>query len=643
MLFRRSGACQHFRKLPQMMHSSIPRLRVAAWFPGLLGAFCMAQAESLTVGAGQTVHLGDPERPVSRPYDSLTVLDGGVLVLDGALTLNVAGDVRISGQILSKPKGKQAAGAAGAGGAAGVDQAPPVQRAGGGGILGDRGADWATPGARLDLRSQGTVVIAGTVDLRPEREGGDGGQGGHGGRGGHGPQNDSGGFGGQAGSGNGGGHGQLSGANVRITGRRVELLASGRILLDNLSKGGRGGPGGNGGDGGNAGNSSQGPGSPGGGGGPAGEGGDGGLGGSGGILTIGADTARIEGLISLQGADGGPGGPAGTPGKGGNGGAGATDPPSRGGRGGDAGNVNGSGPRGGRGGPGGNGGSLVLDVRGELVMTSRPQLRGGHGGAGGEGRPGSLSRGGTGGAGSPVGESGLSSGVLLQGLAGPDGRDGLISRWTGFVPGPIWQGPPFDDCGGPFVETDGTGVTRRGLELCEGDCTSTSFTTSAGTPIELQLEHRWVSTSGALVLRLGGRVLHRVEAGGGSPAGFQQVRVFVSDAALHSPSAQTLELCAEGRGARVRIANLVVRNAPEVHVPVLTVVLPEPPATDLRFSWDSRNGHTYQLESRPPGGAGAWSAVGGLRPGTGADLTATVPLAAGSAGAYFRVVSAAAQ
>ncbi|MBN8246649.1 MAG: hypothetical protein J0L84_04315, partial [Verrucomicrobia bacterium] len=73
----------------------------AAWIACLLGAASLAQAESLTIGAGQTVHLGDPDRPVSLPYETFTILDGGVLELDGALTLNVSGDVRISGQILS--------------------------------------------------------------------------------------------------------------------------------------------------------------------------------------------------------------------------------------------------------------------------------------------------------------------------------------------------------------------------------------------------------------------------------------------------------------------------------------------------------------------------------------------------------------
>lgn len=104
--------------------------------------------ESLTIGPEGTVHWGDSERPDSLPFESLTVQNGGVLVPGGALTLNVAGDVRNFGQILSKPRGKESAGGPAGMAPPGLDQASPEQRVGGGGSLGERTSCWRMSSTR---------------------------------------------------------------------------------------------------------------------------------------------------------------------------------------------------------------------------------------------------------------------------------------------------------------------------------------------------------------------------------------------------------------------------------------------------------------------------------------------------------------
>lgn len=596
----RRHACRRVWGLPWIISLAIP---------------AVACGDPLVIGPGQTLTLGDQDQPTALGYDSLTVETGAVFQLRGDVAITVAGDITIAGQIILDPDLKKMKAGPGL---PGTDGDPA---AGTTGIAGGRGTNWVFGGLpTLNLRAQGTVVISGAIDFRAELEGGDGGRGGDGA------------FrpafvGTQAGSGGGGGHASLAPARVLINANTIELLPGGQILLDSQGRGGKGGDGGNGGMGGSEGLNNPKSG------GPAGYGGHGGAGGNGGYLTLSAEVLRIEGQISLTGGDGGEGGRVGLPGDGGAGGDGGDQP---GGRGGDAGNPDGSGPRSGNGGNGGTGGMLTMRAIRQFVYTTKARLNGGQGGQPGAGRAAGAAKGGKGGSGNPPGPDGRPSGPLLPGATGLPGNEGSESLWTGFIPGPYWQGPFV--CSIPFTGTDPGGVVRTGMELCGGDCLSTWFNAGEGAPLELRFEHRWRTATGALVVRLGGQLLYRLEAPGVVPAGFGEVREVFADPVFFSPFLKPLEICVEPAEARIQVANFELRRAPELAAPELVVVGPLTGADPIEFTWTSRVGQTYQLQRRSSLTEGLWEPVGSPVVGTGeAQGAFAAALPASSMNVYYRL------
>lgn len=575
-----------------------------------------ARGNPLVIGPGQTLKLGDPDRPTPLTYDSLTIDSGGVLQVRGEVVIGVAGDITIDGQIVVDPSIKKLKAGPGIPGKNG-DPAEGTT-----GTLGGHGTNWVSGDLpTLNLHAQGAVVISGSIDFRAELEGGDGGKGGDGAfRSAY--------AGTQAGYGGDGGHAALVPARVLINAHTIALRPGGQILLDGLGRGGKGGVGGNGGAGGSEGLSNPRFG------GPAGGGGNGGAGGSGGYLTLSGAVLRIEGQISLTGGDGGDGGMAGLPGNGGNGGDGGNQP---GGRGGDAGNPDGSGPRGGNGGQGGAGGTLTMRATEELVYTTKARLNGGQSGKPGVGRAAGAAKGGKGGSGKPPGPDGRPSGTLLPGFEAKPANQGIESVFTDFLPGPYWQGPFI--CSVPFKDTDAGGVLRQGMELCGGDCISTYFNSGEGAPLELRFEHRWRTAAGALEFRLGGHLLYRLDAPGVVPAGFSEVREVFTDPIFFSPFLRPLEVCVEPSGARIQIANLVLRRAPEIDVPQLIVTGPVSSANSIQFNWASRNGQIYQLQVRSSLTGGSWQPVGSPLVGTGGTLKASAPPPASSGQLYYRLVA----
>lgn len=588
------------------------------WVTGmmLLAAPVAVWGEPLLIGPGTTLRLGDPDQLTSLQYDSLTIEAGGVLELRGEVTFQVAGDVTLAGRVVIDPSIQERKAGPGLPGKDGDPGAGTT------GTAGEHGTNWVFGGLpTLNLRAQGAVVISGAIDFRADLQGGDGGRGGHGA------------FraafvGTQAGSGGAGGHAGLAPSRVVVNAKTIDLLPGSQILLDGLGRGGNGGNGGNGGMGGSAGLTNPRSG------GPAGDGGHGGAGASGGYLTLSGAVLRIEGQISLTGGNGGDGGMVGLPGDGGKGGDGGNQP---GGSGGDAGNPNGSGPRSGNGGQGGAGGTLTLRATQELVYTTKARLNGGQSGKPGDGRPAGAAKGGKGGSGNPPGPDGRPSGALLPGAPGLPGPEGIESLWTGFVPGPYWQGPFV--CSIPFTDTDDEGVVRNGMELCGGDCLSTSFRPGEGAPLELRFEHRWRTATGALVVRLGGHLLYRLEAPGSIPTLFGEVHRIFTDPALLSPFLIPLEICVEPAGARVQVAHFELRRAPELAVPELVIVGTVNGTDPIAFNWLSRADQTYQIQVRSSLTAGSWEPVGSQIVGTGDTKTATVTPPTQSTQTYYRLLA----
>ncbi|MCW5558753.1 MAG: hypothetical protein KIT22_13110, partial [Verrucomicrobiae bacterium] len=143
-----------------------------------------------------------------------------------------------------------------------------------------------------------------------------------------------------------------------------------------------------------------------------------------------------------------------------------------------------------------------------------------------------------------------------------------------------------------------------------------------------------------LVFRLGGRPLYRLEASGTLGSEFAEVREVFTDSALLSPFLQILEVCLEPSDARIQVANLVLRQAPEITVPVLTVTGPVTGADPIHFTWISRAGNTYQLQARVSLTGGSWQPVGPSLAGTGEALTVSAPPPATSEEVFYRLVEA---
>lgn len=610
-----------------------------AWPATLVG-------DPLVVGPGMRVRLGDPDRPMSQGYDALTIEAGGAMELDGDMTVSVLGDIVLDGSLTWRTSDKAPSGGPGTDGMRGADDQPTGANVGSAGRAGQNGTPWILGGApRLELRSQGTIIIRGTIDLRPEFDGGDGGRGGRGGDGGSGRSGNpgevgAGGFAGQAGAGGAGGHAGLPGPTLRITAQRIELQAGGRILMDNLGQGGRGGDGGDGGDGGRGGDGVDGHGERGGGGGTAGGGGRGGMGGNGGILHLTADTIVVDGEISLKGGDGGPGGAAGSSGSGGDGGAGDGSGSFRGGAGGNAGDVGGSGPRGGMGGGGGNGGILLVRAHQHLAYGRPAVVDGGSGGPGGAGRGAAVGKGGQGGAGDPAGPNGSDSGALSAGETGAEGSAGTVQIWPAFALPRHWVVTGSIDCIGPVWDDDETVVAQRGLVMCGGVCLSTFHSIDRELPIELSFEHRWLTASGVLEFRLGDRVLHRLTATGTVDEMREAVRVVSDDPAFRESVSQRFEICVSPAEARIELVGVQLRGLPAEGPPspMLRVTV-DPAGGGVGLVWDSVAGWDYRLQMRTSLGVGTgWTEVGEIMPGTGGELAAPAGWSTALFEGYYRVL-----
>ena len=90
---------------------------------------------------------------------------------------------------------EQAEGDPGEDGVDGLDNQPTGLNSATGGTLGKRGHDWVISGSLLTIKSQGSVIINGAVNLNPKLDGGTGGKGGDAGNGGSGAPDAVGGFG----------------------------------------------------------------------------------------------------------------------------------------------------------------------------------------------------------------------------------------------------------------------------------------------------------------------------------------------------------------------------------------------------------------------------------------------------------------
>ncbi|HAB17948.1 MAG TPA: hypothetical protein DCE44_16035 [Verrucomicrobiales bacterium] len=191
----------------------------------------------------------------------------------------------------------------------------------------------------------------------------------------------------------------------------------------------------------------------------------------------------------------------------------------------------------------------------------------------------------------------------------------------------------------PFTDTDAVGVVRSGMELCGGDCLSASFNSGEGAPLELRFEHRWRTATGALVFRLGGHLLYRLEAPGAVPVGFSEVREVFTDPIFLSSFLQKLEVCVEPADARIQVANFVLRRAPELATPDLVLVGPLVGADPIKFTWMSRVNQTYQLQKRSSLTEGIWEPVGSPVVGNGEVQETFAPAPpVGSLNLYYRLL-----
>src|SRR5580765_1996973 len=144
----------------------------------------LVHSAPLVVGPGETVKLGDPNQGMTQGYDSLTIQPGGALDLLGNLTITVAGDITINGDISFQPKGSADKGTDGVDGTDGPDDQPTGRNAGTGGTAANQAPSWTFPGPpKLELSSRRTVIINGKIRLNPKFDGGPGSRGGRGGNG----------------------------------------------------------------------------------------------------------------------------------------------------------------------------------------------------------------------------------------------------------------------------------------------------------------------------------------------------------------------------------------------------------------------------------------------------------------------------
>lgn len=619
------------------------------WGPTAILTLCFAihhaVGAGLTVGPGQITQLGVAGTTTTHVYDFVTIQSGGQLEIFGNVTLTVAGNVVIDGEILSLPTAKQATGEPGVDGDPGLDNQPTGQNVGTGGTLGGTGTNWIIVASSLTINSQGNVFVNGSIQLTPKLDGGDGGRGGHGGHGGTGMASApgaGGGGGSQAGQGGQGGLGGLVGT-LRIFGDHIELAEDGLILLENRSVGGTGGRGGDGGIGGRGGNGTEATsGGRGGLGGLPGGGGTGGGGRPGGSVTLRADTLHLYGTISVSGGAGGDGGPAGAPGHGGDGGhAGpGENPQKRGGDGGHAGAWGSTGFTGGRGGNGSNGGSVFLDAP-VLINEAVINVAGGAGGQGGDGWEAAAAVGGMGG--TPGGVVGFDSVAIppgQDGVAGPAGAVHIRNPWV-FLPGsrfvsgsPWWR---LSDAGGA-APSPGSGGGSGGVVLRTDSVplqVSASVNTTTTRAFELSLKCRWLTAAGSLDVTLAGVNLLHLDAPTTLPAGVVELRLLVSDPAVLNQGFRDLVLQLNpGSPAQIEILELAVVNGSDR---LFFQVVGTPPS-QFELRWFGATGLEYQLQERTFNPGSDWDDVGGLVAGEDSLITVNRPIEASPARRFYRLV-----
>jgi hypothetical protein len=595
------------------------------------------RSQDLVVTGEQSI--GTPGLPTNLTYASVWVQSPGRLRVYGEVTLNVAGDVRIDGEVWALTSAVQTNGTDGTHGARGVDGAPTGQNVGEFGTGGEHGGDWFISGENLSINCA-NFYLDGVVALTPHLTGGDGGRGGNGGDGGDGaspePGKNHGGVGGYAAQASSGGRGGLAGVasrlSVRALGGTIDLTTNAVIRLDNLGRGGGGGDGGDGGDGGRGGDGEDvgavgsARGGEGGGGGLAGVGGTGQSGRSGGTLNLNADHVYLRGLISLAGSPGGPGGRAGRPGLGGDGGNADVDADSStpGGVGGPAGNAYASYQLGGDGGDGGPGGSGLVSARFDLVDESVKGLAGGPGGDPGDGWDPGVAVGGKGG--NPNGQDGEDSAEILPGNPGAQGVLGAFSLVSSIDIGSpnLFHANPHRWLVGAspgFRQYDEDGHKVIELQAGADPFVLGSFVnTAVDGPIGLSLEYRWLTGTGSVDVSLGGVSFLHLDAPGTEQAEYQHAQVTISDPAVLTGFLQHYELRLEGGGS----AGIVFRAIRAVEVPqVLSLRLDPSTSGQLLLEWFGIDGTSYQLQSKIPSPDAEWSAFGALHLGAGAGLSAT--------------------
>ena len=599
-------------------------------------------AAGLTVGPSQTVQIGIPGVSTNLPLDFVTIQPGGTVEIYGDVTLTVSGNVVIDGQIVSLPTAKMPKAGPGEDGLNAISG----QHGAYNGTLGEHGTNWIISSAPLTIRSQGDVLINGSILLSSKLDGGDGGDGGRGGNGAPGFP-----LGAQGGSGADGGLPGLVGS-LRIFARnRLELGPGSVLSLDNYGRGGAGGRGGDGGDG-AAGVNGIGlsDGGLGGSGGPLGYGGKGSEGRSGGFLTLRADVLALHGLISATGSPGGRGGDAALPGAGGKGGNAGPDlpkppnPPPKGGNGGNAGNyfepsnVNTRG----EGGPGGPGGVVTLDAR-VLIDDGIIDVSGGLGGEGGNGWEPGAAPGGKGG--TPGGKAGEDSAAFPPGKKGANGAPGTIqvqNPWAN-VPGNQWVFPTLLSAsgGGSFGPAPGGGGDGGVYSVTAGPNASFRISAPVNTGsgavkvLELVLRYRWVSTSGTLEVKLGGVDLFHETAPAVVPGAYSEVWVWITDPAVLNRFSQQLALeLTSGKTSGIELAEFVVLGATDRLRIEDTATIPN----ERILSWYGLEGRSYQLQSAPSLSTRDWLNVSGPVAGHDAWVTNSSFISPAEPQRYYRLV-----
>ncbi|MBL9176075.1 MAG: hypothetical protein JNL10_21205 [Verrucomicrobiales bacterium] len=611
------------------------------WLIGLVIPAATGFAAGLTVGPSQTVQIGVPGISTNLLLDFVTIQAGGTVEIYGDVTLTVAGNVVIDGRILSLPTAKMPKAGPGEDGLDAVSG----QHGAYNGTLGEHGTNWIISSAPLTIRSQGDVLIDGSILLSSKLDGGDGGDGGRGGNGAPGFP-----LGAQGGAGGDGGLAGLVGS-LRIFARnRLELGPGSVLSLDNYGVGGAGGRGGDAGDG-AAGLNGTGlqNGGAGGSGGPLGYGGQGASGRSGGFLTLRADVLTLRGLISATGSPGGRGGDAGLPGSGGKGGNAGPDlpkppnPPPKGGDGGNAGNYFGLGNVNirGEGGMGGSGGVVTLDAR-VLINEGIIDVSGGPGGKGGNGWEAGAAPGGKGG--NPGGKAGEDSDAFPPGEKGAAGPVGIIqvrNPWAD-VPGSQWVFPsllstsgggsfgpgPGGGDGGIYSVTAGPGASFR---------ISAPVNTGGGgvQALELVLRYRWTTPTGSLDVGLAGVNLLHQEAPVVVPGTFTEVRVWITDPAILNRFSQQLVLeLSPSPTSAIELAEFVVLGATDR----LRVEEGTGSPDAVLLSWYGLQGRSYQLQSAPTAGAPDWLNVSGPVLGKNAWISNAPSLAPGVLQRFYRLM-----